>query len=126
MRGVAAFALCVLLFPAVSLAQAATPADKIGLDIQATDAATATAYTWRAYVDGSAAATVLTGGVCSGTTAISCQFPIPASFPVGSHTMTVTAGNVAGESKKSSAFTFVLTREPNAPFNIRIIVTPIP
>ncbi len=115
----------VLLFSVLVAAQnAATPNDKIGLDITAVDAATATAYTWRAYLDGSATPIVLTGAACSGSVPVSCQFPIPASFPAGSHNMTVSAGNTAGEGPKSLVFAFVLTRTPGQPVNIRIIVTP--
>ncbi len=108
----------------VSAQNAATPNDKIGLDITAADAPTAAAYTWRAYLDGSATPTVLTGAVCSGSAPVSCQFPIPATFPSGSHNVTITAGNAAGEGPKSTVFAFVLTRVPGQPVNIRIIVVP--
>ncbi len=102
----------------------AIPTDKIGLDIAAPDAVTATAYVWRAYMDGSATSTVLTGTTCTGTAPIACQFPIPATFPAGSHTYTFSAANAAGEGPKSAVFTFVLTKLPPQPVNVRIVVVP--
>ena len=131
MRRREALCFCALLLMSVMAAaqNAATPNDKIGLDIAVVpstsqDAATAQAYTWKAYLDGSATAIVLPGAMCSGTNPATCQFPIPATFPAGQHTMTISASNVAGEGQKSAQFSFVLTRQPNAPTTIRIIVVP--
>ncbi len=127
MKWLASVALwCSLWSSGLVLAQSnAIPTDKLGLDIAAPDAATATAYVWRAYMDGSATATVLTGGTCAGTApTIACQFPIPATFPAGSHTYTVSAANAAGEGPKSLGFTFVLTKVPSQPVSLRIVVVP--
>ena len=126
-----ALGLCgVLLLSVIMAAQTnATPNDKIGLDIAIVpstnqDAATAQAYTWKAYLDGSATAIILTGAACSGMNPATCQFPIPAAFPSGSHTLTVSATNTAGEGPKSAPLSFILTRPPNAPTTLRIVVVP--
>jgi hypothetical protein len=97
-----------------------TASSKIGWDqAGVASAAEAQALTYRYYADGSATGIVLTGVTCAGTTAVTCQAPFPAFTP-GSHTITLTAGNVAGESAKSSPFAFVFVVIPSAPTNLRI------
>lgn len=98
----------------------AAPASSFAWDQGALDLATAQAQTYRHYDDGSGVGAVFPTVVCSGAASpFQCQAPIPAYTP-GAHTVTVTAGNEAGESAPSNvvAFKFVVT--PPAPANVRI------
>jgi hypothetical protein len=98
-----------------------TASSKIGWDqTGVASAADAQALTYRYYPDGAAVGIVLTGVTCSGTTTVTCQAPFPAFTP-GTHTLTLTAGNIAGESAKSAPFAFQFVVIPAAPGNLRIL-----
>ena len=111
----------LLLIPVTANAQAVAT-DKLAWDQPAPDLATAQAYTYKYYPDNAATGVTLTGVTCtsSGTPAIiSCRTTFPAFTP-GSHTLTITAANVAGESAKSAVFTFTFVVVPGVPNTIRI------
>lgn len=102
-------------------AQTGTPTNGLAWDQAATDQATAQAYTYRYYPDGSASGTVLSGVVCSGTASpFTCRVNFPAFTP-GAHTLQTTAANVAGESVKSAVFSFTFVVQPSAQTNLRIV-----
>jgi|SRR5581483_4152810 len=108
------------LAPTLLLAQTGTPSSKLIWDQTAPDLATAQAYTYTSYPDGSATGTGLSGVTCSGTTSpFTCQVTYPAFTP-GAHTLQLTAKNAAGESPKSAAFSFTFVVLPAAPVNLRI------
>jgi hypothetical protein len=116
--------LCLLVATVGLTAQApiGTPTSVFLFDQAAPDAATAQAYTYRIYVDGAATGQAVPGVLCvTGATAgvHTCRMPFPAFAP-GSHSVQLTAGNAAGESGKSTAFTFTLVAVPGVPGNIRI------
>lgn len=99
----------------------ATSTSKLGWD-QAGVASTVEAQglTYKYYLDGSATGTTITGVTCTGVSpSVSCQATFPVT-PAGSHTLTMTASNVAGESLKSTALPFVYVVVPSAPSNLRI------
>jgi hypothetical protein len=115
----------LLLMPLVGDAQVATPGVSLAWDIAGADLVTVQGYTYRYYPDGATPdgatpGTVLTGVTCSGAASpFTCSVPFPAFTP-GSHTLTLTAANVAGESIPSAPFSFVFVVVPGAPSNIRI------
>ncbi len=131
-----ALIVLLLLLPVPSFAQAiiATPTSKMAVDVAAgvgwpapIDLPTANALVFRYYLDGATAGVAMTGGVCAGTTTVTCTFPIPA-FAAGSHTVTVTATVTAlgaiGESPKSATVTFTMVKSaPGAPL-IRFVAGP--
>lgn len=90
-------------------------------DQDAPDLATAQSYSFKYYPDGAAAGTALSGVSCSGSASpFLCQAAFPAFTP-GTHTLVLTANNVAGESPKSAPpFGFVFVVTPGAPANLRI------
>lgn len=99
-----------------------TPSSKLVWDQpNVASAAEAQGLAYKYYPDTVTTGTALTGVACVGTppAVVSCQVPFPAFTP-GSHTLTLTAANVAGESLKSTplAFTFVVV--PTAPANLRV------
>lgn len=111
---VAFVAVALLAIPHVASAQA-TGTSKLAWDQPSVpDAATAQAFTYKYYADGAT-----TGVTCTGTAPVTCQVNYPAFTP-GSHTLTLTASNVAGESPKSAVFSFTFVVIPAAPNNIRI------
>lgn len=118
---IVAAALAMLIIPSVSQAQTTGVAgQKFAWDQAAPDLATAQAYTYKHYDDGATTGVAFASVVCTGTVApFQCEVPIPAFTP-GSHTTTFTAMNVAGESVKSSAFTFTFVVTPGTPANIHI------
>ena len=112
--------LGLLAVPSLAHAQATSSA-KLAWDQAAPDLATANAYTFRQYPDGSATAVVLSPVTCSGMTSpFVCQVPFPAFTP-GAHTTAVTAANIAGESLKSTPFPFTFVVIPSVPTNLRIL-----
>lgn len=115
--------ILLLVFSASAFAQPqATPTSVFFFDQPAPDVATAQAYTYKLYADGSTTGQTLTGVVCAAgaTSAVQvCRVPIPA-FQPGQHSITLSATNAAGESPKSAAFTFTLVAVPGTPGNIRI------
>lgn len=102
-----------------------TTANKIGWDQQAPSLAEAQAYTYKYYPDGVTIGIVLTGVTCTavnaptGTVVPQCEVAFPAFTP-GSHTLTLTASNSAGESVKSPTLSFAFVIIPTAPSNLRI------
>lgn len=99
----------------------ATAAKKLAWDQPAATPAEAQSFTYKGYSDGSSTGTPVTTPVCTGVASpFACVIPFPAYTP-GSHTVALTAGNVAGESLPSTplAFTFVVV--PGSPSNLRIV-----
>lgn len=120
---VAAF-LIMASAPMVSAQTPATTANKIAWDQQATTLAEAQAYTYKYYPDGATTGVTLTGVVCTSVAAptgslIQCEVAFPAFTP-GSHTLTLTASNQAGESAKSAPLSFAFVLIPQSPNNLRI------
>jgi hypothetical protein len=77
-------------------------------------------YTYKYYADGATTGTTITSVSCSGSASpFACETPIPAFTP-GSHTIALTASNLAGESEKSALFSFTFVVTPAAPGNISI------
>ncbi len=112
-----------LLVASFASAQTATPSNKLAWDIDAPTPATAQSYTYRHYDDGSGTGVILTSVVCVGTgvsTTQTCTAAMPAFTP-GSHTLTATASNAAGESLPSTPFPFTFIVVPNTPRNLRIV-----
>jgi hypothetical protein len=112
----------VLLAGIASAQSSATPTSKLVWDQIAPDLATANAYTYREYPETwvSGPGTVLTPVTCTGTTSpFVCSTPFPAFTP-GGHAVTMTAGNAAGESLKSTPFPFTFVVIPSPPTNLRI------
>ena len=114
----------ILWFGLVGMAsaQTATQSAKLGWDQDAIDLATAQAYTYRTYADGSASGVVLTGVTCAATATAQvffCQLPFPAFTP-GAHALQVSATNVAGESLKSTPLNFTFVIIPATPRNLRV------
>ena len=99
----------------------ATATQKFAWDQDAPTLADAQGYTYKYYPDGSATGVTFQNVTCTGATSpFVCSAPIPAFTP-GNHTITVTAGNIAGESAKSSPFAFNFVVTPGVPNNIRIV-----
>ena len=116
---------CALGLCAVATSLAAQPAAtgtaRIGWDqTGVASAAEAQALTYRYYPDGATVGIALTGVTCSGTAPVSCTAPFPAFTP-GSHTLTLTAANQAGESAQSAPFAFVFVVVPAVPANLRLV-----
>lgn len=111
--------LALVLLPILLAAQTATPSSKFVLDQVAPDLVTANSYTFKIYVDGSATG-VGFPVTCTGTASpFTCAGSVPAFTP-GTHSVTFTASNVAGESAKSAPFSFSMVIVPSAPANIRL------
>jgi hypothetical protein len=112
--------LALVLLSTPLFAQTGTPASKLVFDQVAPDLATASGYSYKYYADGATTGTALTGVTCSGTASpFTCQTAYPAFTP-GAHTLQLSATNAAGESPKSSVFSFTFVVVPAAPSNIRI------
>lgn len=113
-------AAILLFLPSIARAQA-TPTSKVGWDQPAPDLATAQAYTYKHYDDGSTTGTNYTSVTCVGTASpFQCQTPITA-YSQGNHSLTLTATNIAGESVKSNPLGFVFVNAPANPINPKII-----
>jgi hypothetical protein len=101
----------------------ATGGNSLGWTQTGPDLATVSAYTYKHYDDASATGVAFTGVTCAASTttpgAFDCQAPFPAFTP-GSHSMAMTASNVAGESAKSSPLSFVFVVVPAVPTSLRI------
>lgn len=97
----------------------ATTSSKFAVDQAGPDLASVNAYTFKVYADGSASGQALPM-TCSGPSSpFTCVATIPAYTP-GSHTVTFSATNVAGEGAKSAPLTFQLVIVPSAPSNPRV------
>lgn len=99
----------------------AIPSSKLAWDQPAPDLASAQAYTYKYYPDGSLTGNTLIGVVCSGATSpFQCEVAYP-SFTPGNHTLILSATNIAGESNpKSAPFAFAFVVTPGTPLNIHI------
>ena len=115
----AMFAL--LAFTVTAAAQTpVTTANKIGWDQSAPTLAEAQSYVYKYYPDAATAGVALASVTCAGTTSpYQCEVPFPAFTP-GSHTLTLTASNAAGESAKSAVLAFAFVIIPASPNNLRI------
>lgn len=112
-------ALVAVAAPAFAQAPV-TGANKIGWDQAAPTLADAQGYTYKYYADAATTGITLAGVTCAGTTSpYQCEVPFPAFTP-GNHTLTLTAGNLAGESVKSAPLSFAFVVTPGAPVNLRI------
>lgn len=100
----------------------ATPGSRFAWTQAAATLADANAFTYRVYLEAAPVGQVLTATCVAGGTPTSfeCTAPIPAVTP-GPHTVTFTAANAAGESPKSSPFSFLMQAVPGAPTNVRIL-----
>ncbi len=93
---------------------------KFAWDQVAVDLAEAQSFTYKYYPDNSATGLTFATVTCTGTVSpFVCTTPIPAFTP-GTHTITITASNLAGESDKSNPFAFAFVVTPGKPTNIRI------
>lgn len=130
MRRLALMGFAISLALATPLrAQAPAPpaasSSRLTWDQAAPDLATAQGYTYRQYADGATTGAALAGVTCvayAGTQpglVATCAAPFPAFTP-GPHTVTITAGNLAGESAPSSPFAFVFVVVPATPVNVRL------
>jgi len=110
--------LFLLLIP-VGLSAQATPISKLAWDMNAPTLADANGYTYKYYPDNATTGIALTAVTCTGTASpFQCEVSYPAFTP-GSHTLFLTATNIAGESpKQTSPFAFVFVVTPGTPFNI--------
>lgn len=120
-RHLFAVVLIVLAVAAPAVAQVpVTGANKIGWDQAAPTLADAQGYTYKYFADAATAGIALAAVTCTGTTSpYQCEVPFPAFTP-GNHTLTLTAGNLAGESAKSAPLSFAFVVTPGAPVNLRI------
>ncbi len=116
----AIFALLVLLTVPAFAQTTGVAGQKFAWDQAAPDLASAQAYTYKHYDDGATTGVAFTAVTCTGTQSpFQCEVLIPAYAP-GSHSITMTAGNVAGESVKSAPFVFTFVVTPGAPAGIHI------
>ena len=108
----------ILTIPNTLFSQA-TPSSKLLFDQIGPSLIEVNSYTYKYYPDGNSVGTNLVV-TCTGTTSpFICSAAFPAFTP-GSHNLTLTASNTAGESAKSSPFAFVFVVIPAVPSNIRI------
>ena len=113
--------LILLCFASVAYAQPpATGANKLGWDQAASSLAEAQAYTYKYYPDAATTGTTLVSVTCVGTISpYQCDVAFPAFTP-GSHTLTLTTGNIAGESVKSLPLNFAFVVTPGSPTGLKI------
>lgn len=114
-------AIILLAFASVVYAQPpATGKNKIGFDQDGPSLTEVQAYTWKYYADSATTGVTLTSVTCVGTASpFQCEAPFPAFTP-GSHTLTLTTSNLAGESVKSTPLSFSFVVTPGAPTSLRI------
>jgi hypothetical protein len=113
------FVIVALLISSSAFSQA-TNTSKIAWDQAALTLSDSQGYTYKYYPDGSATGTAFANVVCTGATSpFQCEAPFPAFTP-GNHTIQLTAGNIAGESVKTSPFAFAFVVTPASPSNVRI------
>lgn len=112
--------MAVLLSVGSVMAQNATPGSTLRFDQPAPNVLDAQGYTYQQYVDGGDVPTPLNSVSCSGAVSpFVCEAPFPAFTP-GSHTIRITASNVAGESLRSTPFSFTFVVVPAQPLNLRL------
>jgi|SRR3990172_772177 len=111
--------LSIFLSSSLLLAQA-TGTSRLVLDQAGPSLVDVNAYIYKYYPDSATVGITLTGVVCSGSSSpFVCVVNFPAFTP-GSHTLTLSASNVAGEGPKSSSISFTFVVLPSAPINLRI------
>lgn len=124
MKKVVLTILFLISFAPKASAQVGTPTSLLSWDQDATTLTDAQTYTYRYYEN--AIGTILPAVICVGTvTPFQCSVTTPA-FTVGSHTITMTASNIIGESIQSTppfVFTFVVTA-PKTPKNLHFVPKP--
>jgi hypothetical protein len=118
---IVALVLAGVLAAGPAAAQApVTGANKIGWDQAAPTLGEAQNYTYKYFADNATTGITLASVTCAGTASpYQCEVPFPAFTP-GNHTITLTAGNLAGESVKSAPLSFAFVVTPGAPVNLRI------
>lgn len=111
----------VFLFAVTLSAQGPTaiPGATLVWDQPNATAPEAQGFTYRYYPDGATTGVVLGSVLCGGSPVVTCAAPFPAFTP-GSHTLTLSAGNLAGEGPKSVPLGFVFVVAPSAPVQLRI------
>lgn len=99
----------------------ASAGKSFGWDQAAPSLADANAYVYKFYLNGAAVGVIAAPVVCSGAASpFLCVTLIPAFTP-GTHAIQATASNAAGESPKSSPFTFTFIVTPGTPSGFRIL-----
>lgn len=115
--------LALALFAGEASAQTqAGPGSRLTWTQVASTLADAQALTYRAYFDEGTTGVVLVA-TCAATAtpnSFNCVAPIPAVTP-GSHTVQLTAANVAGESPKSVGLQFTMQAVANTPTGLGIL-----
>lgn len=124
------FILSLLFLITLSLSASAqtnvTPGRTLGWDQPAVNQAEASSFVYKTYTDGSNTGVTLSDVACTAPVAGSpvgtfpCSAPFPAATP-GSHSLTATASNAAGESLQSTPFAFIFVVLPNPPRNLRLL-----
>jgi hypothetical protein len=118
--------VCILLLAATTLsvqpvhAQPVTTANHLAWDQPGPDLLTVQTYGWNLYADAATTGVVLAGPVISGTVS---PFQVVAPFPAfapGTHTVSVSAFDLSGESPKSNVISFQFVVIPLSPVNLRI------
>lgn len=100
--------------------QSAISTSKIGWDQDATTLIEAQGLTYKYYADASVTGVAFVTVSCVGTVSpYQCEVAFPAFTP-GTHSITLTAGNLAGESIKSLPLGFTFVVIPTAPKNLKI------
>ena len=95
-------------------------ASKIAWDQDAPTVVEAQGYTYKYYPDGFNVGNPLTNVTCAGNTSpFVCNAPFPPFVP-GSHSIEITASNLAGESLKSNSLAFLFVVTPAIPRSLRI------
>ena len=115
--------VALLLLPSLAYAQVpqATSSQKFAWDQDVAASENIPALMFKYYTDGATTGVILTGVVCTGTApTLFCSVPIPAFTP-GTHSIKLSAINIAGESALSVPFDFALVVTPSAPRLIRVI-----
>ena len=121
---------CLSLISTSVSAQSATGTSKLAWTQAGPDLTAVQAFVYRHYDDAS------TTGIALPTAAVKCVEQVPAvagmfecevgfpAFAPGAHTLTLTAGNAAGESAKSAPLVFTFFVVPSPPTILRIVVLP--
>lgn len=92
---------------------------QLGWEQPAVDLSEAQAATYKYYIDSTTVGENLSNVNCGGTASpFQCVADFPASTP-GTHVVTITAVNAAGESSKSNEFKFSTVVIMAAPINLR-------